>query len=138
MIFILTVCTWFLGNYDEGFGGEKHAKKWAPQVVAKFGGVEKVVADKRASVDVSGSSPRLVQEEPKHTASVEHHEPTQETVHEEHAHEEPAQEHHEEPAAEEHHEEPAAEEHHEEPAEEHHEEPAEEHHEEEKEPQGDE
>eukprot|EP00029_Vermamoeba_vermiformis_P012389 TRINITY_DN71_c0_g1_i1.p1 TRINITY_DN71_c0_g1~~TRINITY_DN71_c0_g1_i1.p1 ORF type:complete len:200 (+),score=70.33 TRINITY_DN71_c0_g1_i1:43-642(+) len=124
------------GNYDEGFGGEKHAKKWAPQV-NKFSGVEKVVADnkdgsKRASVDVSSNNGSV---SPKPSDNVvEHNHATAEQEHHEEHHEEPAAE---EPHAEEHHEE-----HHEEPAEEHHEEhheePAEEHHEEEKESQADE
>jgi len=93
----LTLLLRILGNYDEGFGGEKHAKKWAPQT-SKFSGVEKVTADnKRASVEVNSghsSAPKHVEnsapvvEEPNenHEPAVEHHEP--------------AVEHHEEPACE--------------------------------------
>lgn len=106
------------GNYDEGFGKEKHAAKW----------IEK--EDEEKTDEVYHEKPH--HEEPRHEEH-RHEEPR----HEEHHHEEPRHEvHHEEPRHEEvHHEEPRHEEHHhEEPRHEehHHEEPRhEEHHHEE-------
>jgi len=103
------------GNYDEGFGKEKHTAKW----------IEKDESDE--SDEYKARYEESHHEEPKHESHYEpkHEEPHhEEPLHKDTHHEEPLHKdaHHEEPRHKEaHHEEPHHEEHHEEPRhEEHH------------------